>query len=236
MKRKRLAAMAGTGVAAIAALVAVLSSAGVMTAGDSAGRADTSVLSLYGVATVVHTGADGAVLGTQEVHNQLVDSGENFILQQVFRDGTSEADPTQIGAICLSADDMDVDADKDAAELLTAQNFNDNHQADYTQQGGSGLTPSDTRECLTDIDVSMAGQVATVGPLTFVANSTQNTSNWIPGETAAIIGVCKASSTAAAQESCVAPLFAVVDINDVTLEVGETLTVTYTFDMTSGTT
>ena len=228
--------MAGTGVAAIAALVAVLSSAGVMTAGDSAGRADTSVLSLYGVATVVHTGADGAVLGTQEVHNQLVDSGETFILQQVFRDGTSdEADPTQIGAICLSADDMDVNADKAAAEGLTATAFNTNHDADYAQQGGSGLTPSDTRECLTDIDVSMAGQVATVGPLTFVANSTQNTSNWIPGETAAIIGVCKASSTAAAQESCVAPLFAVVDINDVTLEVGETLTVTYTFDMTSDT-
>ena len=225
--------MAGTGVAAVAALVAVMSSAGVATVGDSAGRADASVLSLYGVATVVHTGADGAVLGTQEVRNLLVDQGEDFILEQVFRDGTSEADPTQIGAICLSADDTE------PAEALTAQNFNDNHQADYTQQvppGGqspSGLTPSDTRECLTDAVVTKSDREATVGPLTFVANSTQNTSNWIPGETAALIGVCKSSSTGAAQESCVAPLFAVVDINDVTLEEGETLTVTYTFDMDS---
>ena len=219
--------MAGTGVAAIAALVAVLSSAGVMTAGDSAGRADTSVLSLYGVATVVHTGADGAVLGTQEVHNLLVDDGEDFILQQVFRDGTSEADSTQIGAICLSADDTE------PAEGLDATTFDSNHRTDYNQVGGSGLTDGDTVECLTDVSVSMSGQEATVGPLTFVANDTAGSSNWIPGEEAKLIGVCKASSTGAAVSACAEPLFAAIDINDVTLEDGETLTVTYEFDMSS---
>ena len=227
MNGRRLAAVSGTGVAAVAALVAVMSSAGVATVGDTDRRADMSALSLYGVATVVHTGSDGAVLGTQEVRNLLVDTGEDFILQQVFRDGASEADETQIGAICLSADDTA------PAEGLTEGTFDSNHDADYAQQGGSGLTPADTLECLTDAAVSMSGQVATVGPLTFVANSTAGSSNWIPGETAALIGVCKASSTGAAVGDCEAPLFAVIDINDVTLEDGETLTVTYTFDMRS---
>ena len=226
MNIRRTSVVAGTGLAALAGIAAVLSSAGLLVA-DDAGKAGSSVLSLYGVATVVHTGADGAVLGTQQVHNLLLDEGEDFILQQVFRDGASVADSTQIGAICLSADDTL------PVEGLTADTFNTNHDADYTQQGGAGLGPGDTVECLTDDSVSQSSQVATVGPLTFTSNSTSGSSNWIPGETVAIIGVCQSSSTAAAVASCDDPLFAAVDINDVTLQEAETLTVTYTFDMSS---
>ena len=74
MRTMRTAAAAGTAVAGIAALAAVLSSAGMLAVGD-AGRAVSSALSLYGVATVVHAGADGAVIGTQEAHNRLLDGG-----------------------------------------------------------------------------------------------------------------------------------------------------------------
>ena len=81
------------------------------------------------------------------------------------------------------------------------------------------------------MDVLKSGQVATVGPLTFVANATSGSCNWVPDETEGQIGVCKASSTGAAAGACAAPLFAVVDINDVTLEEGEALIVTYTLDM-----
>ena len=193
------------------------------------GGVGSAALSLYGVATVVHAGADGGVIGTQEARNRLLDGGEDFILEQVFRDGASVADATQIGAICLSAD---LTAGS-PAEALDASGFDTAHDGAYAQQNGQGLSPSDTLECLTDMGVSKSGQVATVGPLTFVANATSGSSNWIPGETAGRIGVCKASSTGAAVGACAAPLFAVVDINDVTLEEGETLTVTYTFDMTS---
>ena len=189
---------------------------------------------LYGVATIAHHDADGNVLATQTVHNRLLNAGEDYILQQVFRDGLSAADTAQIGAICLSADDTPI------VEGLDATAFNTNHEADAdtvaSAGGASTIAASDTRECLTDAAVASSGQIATVGPLTFTANNTAtpdaSRSNWKPDVPIKQIGICQgfAADNAA---SCTAPLFAAVDINDVTLNVDETLTVTYTFDMSS---
>lgn len=198
-------------------------------------NAGPSALTLYGIATVVHYDADGNMLGEQTVHNQLLDAGEDFILQQVFMDGQTSADAAQIGAICLSADDTAI------VEGLTATAFNTNHDADAGTTAPQSSTPStiaatDTRECLTDIAVASSGQIATVGPLTFTANNTASPdasrSNWKPGVPIKMIGICQGFSAASAA-SCTAPLFAAVDINDVTLDNDETLTVTYTFDMRS---
>ena len=185
-------------------------------------------LALGGVATIVHQDGDGNVLGEQTVHNQLLDDGEDFILKQVFMDGESDADTAQIGAICLSADDTAI------VEGLDAATFNTNHvaDADNPNEAFSTIAASDTRECLTDATVGSSGQVATVGPLVFTANNTATSSNWKPGVEIKMIGICQGFSAANGEE-CTAPLFAAVDINDVTLGVDETLTVTYTFDMTS---
>lgn len=231
MNMRRTGVVAGASLAAVAGLAAVLSSAGLLDA-DEAAKAGSSALSLYGgVATVVHTGADGAVLGTQSVHNALVDTGEDFLLRQVFRDGMSEGDNTQIGAICLSADAPDTA--NVIPETWTFTNFNDRHAADYSQGGATNAAPTNTLECLTDTTVTMSGQIATLGPLTFNATDVSTGTNWVPGQEVRLIGVCKASSTGAAAAACTDPLFAAVDINDVRLNDGETLTVTYTFDMRS---
>lgn len=225
MKNSQLAILSCACVLAAGAAVALAS------AGSAANeKAEHSALALYGVATVTHHDAEGQVLSTQSMHNALLDAGEDYILSQVFMDGQSSADATQIGAICLSADDTAI------AETLDAATFNTNHAADADTlvQGSTGSTiaASDTRECLTDTAVASSGQIATVGPLTFTANNTASTSNWKPDVTIKMIGICQGFSTPNAA-SCTAPLFAAVDINDVTLNVDETLTVTYTFDMTS---
>ena len=191
-------------------------------------------LALGGVATIVHQDGDGNVLGEQVVHNQLLDAGEDFILQQVFMDSTSADDTAQIGAICLSADDTAI------VETLDHTAFNSNHEADASTPDtpGSTIAAGDTRECLTDTAVGSSGQIATVGPLVFTANNTAtqgSESNWKPDVPIRMIGICQGFS-AANGEACTGRLFAAVDINDVTLGLDETLTVTYTFDMTSSTT
>lgn len=225
---------------AIASCVAVLAAgtaAALPLSGPAAVGAGTEAgahaLALGGVATIVHQDGDGNVLSEQRVHNRLLDEGEDFILSQVFMNGQSAADSAQIGAICLSASE-DFDEDTDTAT------FNSRHStaaAGVTVTGASTIGLGDTRPCLTDASVGDSGQVSTVGPLTFTANNTASSgfeSNWKPGVTIKMIGICQGFS-AANGASCTAPLFAIVDINDVTLDVDETLTVTYTFDMSSGT-
>ena len=226
--------VAGASLAAVAGLAAVLSSAGLLDTDDAA-KAGSSALSLYGVATVVHTGADGAVLDTQTASNRLLNTGENFVLEQIFRDGTTVVgDTTQMGAICLSASTTP-DLDQSASETLDATMFENNHDGAYTETF-SGITKLQTRECLTDDDVTISGRIATVGPLTFVANTTASSSNWVPTNTVEMIGICKADSAGGNAASCDAPLLAAVKISQVPLNEGETLTVTYTFNMDSDST
>ena len=230
MNKMQIAIVSCVGVCA-AGLAAALPYAG-PAALESAPRAELPAL--YGVATIAHYDADGNVLGMQTVHNRLLDAGEDYILKQVFMDGQSDADTAQIGAICLSADDTAI------VEGLDADTFNSNHEndADTVATGGAGstITASNTRECLADTDVASSGQIATVGPLTFTANNTESPdasrSNWKPDVPIKMIGICQGFAAANA-ERCTAPLFAAVDISDVTLNVDETLTVTYTFDMSS---
>ena len=235
MKRSYMAIVSCAAVLAVG-MAAALPLYGPFTA-NTGMNAGPSALSLYGIATLVHYDADGNVLGEQTVHNRLLDAGEDFILRQVFMDGQTSADAAQIGAICLSADNSTI------VEGLTAAVFNTNHEAD-AETVPSSTTPStishgDTRECLTDIAVASSGQIATVGPLTFTANNTDSPdasrSNWKPGVPIKMIGICQGFGAVSAA-SCTAPLFAAVDINDVTLDNDETLTVTYTFDMRSATT
>lgn len=234
MNMRRTGVVAGASLAAVAGLAAVLSSAGLLETDDAA-KAGSSALSLYGVAEVVHTGADGAVLDTQTVRNQLLDAGEDFILEQVFSDGTGAvADSLQIGAICLSADEG-----TSITEGLSASDFNTNHDTDQNTRdtgiGTSSIMGDDAHHCLADVDVEKSSQIATIGPLTFISNNTSTSgfeSNWKPDVKVQMIGICRGFTTVNA-DTCTAPLFAAVDINDVTLAEGETLTVTYRFNMQS---
>lgn len=221
---------------AIASCVAVLAAgtaaalplSGPAPIGAGTETAGAHALALGGVATIVHYDGYGNVLSEQRVHNQLLDEGEDFILSQVFMNGQSAADSAQIGAICLSTADYTTINDEG---VIDAAKFNSDHEA-IANAATSPLAASGARECLTDTMVDNSSQVATVGPLTFTANATAGSSNWQPDVQIRSIGICQGFS-AANGESCTAPLFAVVKISDVTLATDETLTVTYTFDMTS---
>ena len=208
------------------AYVASLACAGILAVGMAAalplGAAPQTGPVFYGVAVVQHLDADGNVLSTETVHNQLLNAGEQHILQQAFAEGTTAvADNVQIGAICLSADDTA------PAEAMTAAAFNTNADADDNAS-------SSAVNCKTDdsVDLSTAG-TAVVGPLTFDVG-TASTNNWYNGDTPRQIGICAASSTDADVRGCTAPLFATVALTGTTpLATGESLTVTYTFNIAS---
>ncbi len=223
MKREQATIIACATVLAVG-LAAALPSAGIFGA-DHAAKAGSSHLASYGMAVVEHRSADGELLATQTMHNQLYDAGEDLLLQQIFADGaTAVADNVQIGAICLTADDTAL------SETDTNTNFNTRHTADDTGQAANPIVS--TNNCKTDDAVTFAGQIATIGPLTFEAG-TDATDNWYAAGTVAQIGICAAHSADDDVRGCAAPLFAAVDVADVTLNDDETLSVTYTFDMSS---
>lgn len=178
---------------------------------------------MYGVAVVQHMDADGKVLSTQTIHNQLLDAGEQHILQQAFTEGTTAvADNVQIGAICLSADD-------------TAPTENMTHTAFNTNADADDNASSSAVNCKTDssVDLATTAGAAVVGPLTFDVG-TAATNNWYNGDTPRQIGICAADSGDADVRGCTAPLFATVALTGTTaLATGESLTVTYTFNIAS---
>lgn len=218
MNTTRIGVLSGAALAV--ACTAALFSTGALTAPQGIPHGPAHGAAAFGVAAIMHLDADGNVVGEQHVRNQLLDAGETFLLEQAFTGlGTDEADATQIGAICLSADDAP------SSETMTATDFNAAHDADDDSS-------SVALNCKTDDAVTAAAGVATIGPLTF-SSGTDPTNNWYAGDEVKVIGICKADSSDADVRNCVEPLFAHVDISDTTLGDGESLTVTYTFNMSS---
>lgn len=176
-------------------------------------------LALHGMGTITQYDQTGNVLFEQTVHNILFDAGEDFILDQAFTGlGSDVADATQIGAICLSAD-----ATPSSTETDTASTFN----TDNVRTGTLA------KNCKTDAAVGSAGQIATVGPLTFTAGADGTGVNWVGGDTITNIGVCRADTADADVRDCATTLFAVVNTSDVTLANAETVDVTYNFNLAS---
>lgn len=176
---------------------------------------------LYGQATMTYHDAFGNEMLSQTVHNQLFDQGEDFILANTFTGITDiGTDATQIGAICLTT----ATAAESYAETVTHIVFNTDHDA---AEGGS----DDENNCRTDGTVTNSTQIATIGPLTFQAGS--GTDNLFAGSTIEAIGICEADSGDADNRGCDDTLFAVVDTSDVTLANGETVDITYTFNLQS---
>jgi len=173
---------------------------------------------LYGAATLVAYDAHGNEFFAQTVHNQLFDAGEDFMIDQSFTDiGTDVANAIQIGAICLSADTTETTNEPDTAATFNTDNVR------------AGDTVAEN--CVTDILVTKAAQVVTIGPETFTAGADVSTVQWVGGNTVTSIGICPASATDSTVRDCTTTLFAVVDTSDVTLAASETVDVTYTFDI-----
>jgi hypothetical protein len=172
-------------------------------------------LTFYGAATMIQKDALGQEVFSQTVHNQVVNTGEEFLLDNVFQDGnTAIADNEQIGAICISTGTIAV------AEAETAADFD----------GDNGLTEANCKE---DTTVTTSGGTAVIQPAAFTCGET-NCSN---GDTITGIAICQNDATDDNDYANCATegiMFAVVDTTDTTLAASETVTITYTFDITSG--
>jgi len=189
---------------------------------------------LYGAATLVAKDVNGNTTFEQIIHNQLTDQGEEVIVMNVFSvadGGQFGATNTAIGSICIT-DNITVgetetqatfDADIDTSAAGT--------QLDQANDNTGGHCISGTNNSVTN---GTQG-IATIGPHTFLA-SVSNSANMDPGARVSGIGICMAAVGAANSTNCGdtgSKLFAVVNVSNVTLAEGETVSIDYEFDITS---
>ena len=170
-------------------------------------------LTFYGAATMVQKDANGQEIFSQVVHNQVVDTGEEFLLDQTFQDGTTSADNVQIGSICISDGTITV------GETQTAANFDT----------ANGITETNCKE---DTTVTTSGGTAVIGALQFTCGGT----NCADNDTITGIAICQNDADDDGDfNNCATEgiMFAVVDTTDTTLAASETVDITYTFDITS---
>lgn len=186
---------------------------------------------MWGMAEVIVYDADGNEVLRNTVHNRVMDEGEDFLVKQVFKDGSvpEAADIDQIGSICLSKHiTFNGFTPTGATETQGANTFDTN----------SGLATE--LNCKDDaaVDVSGNGIAVIVETLTYTANLANAGSHIITN-----IGICQADNTApasdfddceGAQSTPNGILFAQIDIVDFTMQAsGEQATITYTFNISA---
>ncbi len=167
-----------------------------------------------GVISLTKYDSSGNVMLTQTSPNLLTEEGADYILQSIFEDGgTDIADNVRVGSICVT----------DQSSFAPAAG---NTASSFDQ--ANGLT---TDNCMQDNAVTYSGQTATIGPLTFAADGT----NFADATTITGIGICSnESADNNAFNNCNKNggiLLASVAITDVIVNTGETVQITYTFDM-----
>ena len=200
----------------IAGLLAILA----ITIVPFSGETNSTDGKFYGYVTLVAYDENRNEVLSQTIHNRLVDTGETFLLENTFRDGTTEiVDNVQIGAICIIEDATTMAAN--VVETHTAAFFDGNN----TIVGGNLNCIPD----VSDADLTTQG-LAVLGMTQFTGGT-----NLDSGETIHGIGICQSNSGAAPFEDCATTgiLFSVIDTSDVTLVTSETVDITYTFNMTS---
>jgi len=171
---------------------------------------------LYGAATITLIDVDGNELFTQTVHNRLLDIGENYLLMGAFNNGTTITDNVSVGAICIT------DAKLTDVETETAADFD----------GDNSFTEDN---CINGDSIINADGTAIIGALTFEAGTGED--NLPTDGKVAGIGICL-DNNGADYNNCAnggggGILFAQVNTSNVTLASGETVDITYTFDISS---
>ena len=179
---------------------------------------DTDEVNFWGAANMVSYDSEGNEILSQKIHNRIVDTGEEFILDQVFQDTATSADNVQIATIC---------AFENSTSSVSVREGIVNTDLDGDN------TINDDDRCIEDTAVTTTGGQGIIGALTFTGGT--NVAN---GDTIHGIGICQASSANDTYRNCQTQgiLFAIVDTSDVTLNAAETVDITYTFDLSSGTT
>jgi len=173
-------------------------------------------LVFYGAGTITQFDKDGYEVFSQTVHNQVVDTGEDFIIDAAFQDGAAAvADNVQFGSICISDDTTFTVGETETAALFDTGNL---------------ITEANCKE---DITVVTTASVATINPPVFTCGGT----NCADGDIITGFAVCQNDATDdldfidCATEGV---MLAVINSADTTLNAGETLDITYNFDISSG--
>ncbi len=127
-------------------------------------------LVFYGAGTITQFDKDGYEMFSQTIHNQVVDTGEDFLIDQTFEDGVDGLDDVSIGAICIGNDTTPTVGEAETAALFDTGNL---------------LTEANCKE---DIDnVVTTGSIATVNPPTFICGEI----NCTDGDIISSFAVCQ---------------------------------------------
>ena len=171
----------------------------------------------WGMGSMVLFDASGNEVFAQSVHNLVTDQGEEYLIDAVFQEGaTAIAENISIASICVTDAASPVIADTHTAAQFEIDNAID-----------TGLN------CIEDTVVGQAADgKAVIGPLTFGAANIDTA-----GDTITAIGICQAASADDTHFGCEGAvtgiLFATVDIANTQLNAGETVQITYTFDISA---
>ena len=172
---------------------------------------------MYGIATILLKDSTGNILFENVIHNQVVDTGTGYMLDQTFGDGgTDVSDANQVDTMCVTDASAPAGATDDTA---TATSFN-------TENGLTG------NNCKGSISFSTASTTAGSGTQTFSAGT-----HFLAGTVVGGIGICGNGGNGAGPfNDCdttagQAPLLAVVDTTNVTVNAGESVDITYTLTL-----
>jgi len=170
----------------------------------------------WGMGSMVLFDASGNEVFAQSVHNLVTDQGEEYLIDAVFQEGTTAvAENLSIASICIT-DDISPTLD----DTMTAAQF----EIDNTIETGPN--------CIEDTSVDDSGTgLAVIGPLTF---GTANLD--AADETIGAIGICQSHVSLATWNGCDTNsgiLFATVNISNTQVGSGETVQITYTFDISA---
>ena len=171
----------------------------------------------YGAVHLLVRDAAGNEVFSQTVHNRLLDTGENYIIDQAFTGGAADvADANQMSAICVS--DQNTVAETDTAASIAAAN---------TLTGGN--------HCHVTVPTHPGDGTTVLGPEVFTGGTDIGAT-----ETINSIAICT-NNGAADYAECNSPAtnniaFAAIVTSAVQLGATETVDITYTFDLSSLTT
>lgn len=171
-----------------------------------------------GFATMVVYDSAGNEKFAQKQHNFITNAGENFIVDQVFSQGTVViADALSVGKICVS---QTVDDFATIVEGTTAAQFDTDNTNDSAAPCNVDTTSTDGGDGTLIIGDAAGIQFAVAGSLD-------------ADETIRGIGICT-NGSGSPTASCVGTggiLFAAIDTGDVTVTTGDTVNINYTFDI-----
>jgi len=166
---------------------------------------------MYGIATIVLKDSTGNILFENVIHNEVVNTGTDFMLDQAFRDtSTDTSDGNQVDTMCVTNA-----VAVDTSNTATATSFNSDNLLTSTN-------------CIGNIVFSRTDTTANSGTQIF------SETTHFPADTVVTgIGICGNDTFGAGPfldckiAANQAPLLAVFDTTNVTVGAGESVDITY---------